>query len=404
MKAYERFLNYVKVHTQSDENSNSCPSTKRQLDLAYILEKEMKEIGLSDVRVDKNGYVYGTIPATKGMEDKAAIGFIAHMDTATDFSGENVNPQIHKNYDGEDVKLGTGNRILSTKQFPHLKNYKGYTLITTDGNTLLGADDKAGIAEILTACETIISTDMPHCKICIGFTPDEEIGRGADLFDIKGFGADFAYTVDGGAEGEIEYENFNAAEAKVYINGFNIHPGDAKNKMINASLVAMEINSMLPNGETPRDTQGYEGFFHLMNMNGNVEKAFLEYIIRDHSKERFEEKKDTLRHIENLINEKYGDNTVKVEIKEQYCNMAQIINEHPHLIENAKKAIQTQGLTPKETPIRGGTDGARLSYEGLPCPNLSTGGYGYHGPYEHITVEGMDICTNVIVEIVKLYS
>ncbi len=404
MKAFERFLEYVKINTKSDEDSTTCPSTKIQFDLAYFLEKEMKKIGISEVRVDDNCYVYGVIPATSGYESKKAIGFISHMDTAPDFSGENVKPQILENYNGEDVVLGNSGRVLSVEQFPHLKKYKGYTLITTDGTTLLGADDKAGIAEILTACETIINNNIPHGKICIGFTPDEEIGSGADHFDIKGFGADFAYTVDGGAEGEIEYENFNAGEATFVINGFNIHPGEAKDKMINASIVAMEINGMLPNAETPRDTEHYEGFYHLIEMEGTVEKAKLVYIVRDHSKEKYEARKTTLKHIEKIINARYGEGTVELIYKEQYCNMVQIINEHPHLVENAKKAIQSQGLQPKETPIRGGTDGARLSYEGLPCPNLSTGGYCYHGPYEHITVEGMDICTNVIVEIVKLYA
>lgn len=404
MRAFERFLEYVKINTKSAESSNTCPSTKIQYDLAYFLEKEMKNIGISNVRVDEKGYVYGEIPATEGYENRKSIGFISHMDTAPDFSGENVKPQIIENYNGEDVVLGNSGRILSVEQFPHLKKYKGSTLITTDGTTLLGADDKAGIAEILTACEQIINGDISHGKICIGFTPDEEIGRGADLFNVKEFGADFAYTVDGGAEGEIEYENFNAGEATFLVNGFNIHPGEAKDKMINASIVAMEINSMLPSGETPDNTEMYEGFYHLIEMEGTVEKAKLVYIVRDHSEELYKAKKVTLQHIEKILNEKYGKGTVELLYKEQYCNMSQIINEHPHLIENAKKAIQTQGLEPKETPIRGGTDGARLSYEGLPCPNLSTGGYCYHGPYEHITVEGMEVCTNVIVEIIKLYS
>lgn len=404
MKAYERLLNYVKVFTTSDEASGTAPSTKRQFDLANQLVQEMKEIGISDVRVDEKCYVYGVIPATEGYENAPKIGFIAHMDTAPDFSGEHVNPQIIEKYDGGDVKLGESGRVLSVKDFPHLPSLKGRTLITTDGTTLLGADDKAGIAEIMTLAETLITEKIPHGKVCVSFTPDEEIGSGADAFDVPGFGADFAYTVDGGAENEIEYENFNACGAKVTVKGFSVHPGSSKDTMINASLVAMEFNAMLPSGDTPRDTDGYEGFFHLHDMKGDVSEAELEYIVRDHSETMFECRQETMRHIEKILNEKYGAGTVTLEIKQQYRNMKEKIEPCMHLIENAKTAAKSAGMVPETVPIRGGTDGARLSFMGLPCPNLGTGGYAYHGPYEHITVEGMDLAVEVLKGIVALYA
>lgn len=404
MKAYERLLNYVKVFTTSDEASETAPSTKRQFDLANQLVQEMKEIGISDVRVDEKCYVYGVIPATEGYENAPKIGFIAHMDTAPDFSGEHVNPQIIEKYDGGDVKLGESGRVLSVKDFPHLPSLKGRTLITTDGTTLLGADDKAGIAEIMTLAETLITEKIPHGKVCVSFTPDEEIGSGADAFDVPGFGADFAYTVDGGAENEIEYENFNACGAKVTVRGFSVHPGSSKDTMINASLVAMEFNAMLPSGDTPRDTDGYEGFFHLHDMKGDVSEAELEYIVRDHSETMFECRQETMRHIEKILNEKYGAGTVTLEIKQQYRNMKEKIEPCMHLIENAKMAAKSAGMVPETVPIRGGTDGARLSFMGLPCPNLGTGGYAYHGPYEHITVEGMDLAVEVLKGIVALYA
>lgn len=404
MKAYERLLNYVKVFTTSDEASGTTPSTKRQFDLANQLVQEMKEIGISDVRVDEKCYVYGVIPATEGYENAPKIGFIAHMDTAPDFSGEHVNPQIIENYDGGDVKLGESGRVLSVKDFPHLPSLKGRTLITTDGTTLLGADDKAGIAEIMTLAEILITENIPHGKVCVSFTPDEEIGSGADAFDVPGFGADFAYTVDGGAENEIEYENFNACGAKVTIKGFSVHPGSSKDTMINASLVAMEFNAMLPSGDTPRDTDGYEGFFHLHDMKGDVSEAELEYIVRDHSEMMFECRQETMRHIEKILNEKYGAGTVALEIKQQYRNMKEKIEPCMHLIENAKMAAKSAGMVPETVPIRGGTDGARLSFMGLPCPNLGTGGYAYHGPYEHITAEGMDLAVEVLKGIVALYA
>ena len=374
MRAYERFLNYVKIHTTSDENSNTTPSTRRQFDLAEILAEEMKKLGVKDVRVDENCYVYGTVPATPGYEDKPAIGLIAHLDTAPDFCGEHVNPQIHRNYNGEDVTLGDSGKVLSVKTFPHLKELKGRTLITTDGTTLLGADDKAGIAEIMTVAEELLKGTMSHGKVCIAFTPDEEVGSGADKMDIPAFGAQYAYTADGGCENEIVYENFNASEAVFKIRGFNIHPGEAKNKMINAALVGMEINSMLPNLETPAHTELYEGFFHLCEMEGTVENATLQYIIRDHSAASFEARENTLKHIEKTMNEKYGQGTVKLEIHEQYRNMIEKVAPCMQLVDYAKDAIRELGMEPNTDPIRGGTDGAQLSFRGLPCPNLGTGG------------------------------
>ena len=404
MRAYERLLNYVKIHTTSDENSNTTPSTRRQFDLAEVLSEEMKNHGVKDVRVDENCYVYGSIPATPGYEDKPAIGLIAHLDTAPDFCGEHVNPQIHRNYSGEDIVLGDSGKVLSVRTFPHLKKLKGRTLITTDGTTLLGADDKAGIAEIMTVAEELLKGTMPHGKVCIAFTPDEEVGSGADKMDIPGFGAQYAYTADGGCENEIVYENFNASDAIFKITGFNIHPGEAKNKMVNAALVGMEINSMLPGLETPAHTELYEGFFHLCEMEGTVEKATLQYIVRDHSAASFEARENTLRHIEKLMNEKYGQGTVRLEIHEQYRNMAEKIEPCMQLVDYAKDAIREQGMEPDTDPIRGGTDGSRLSFRGLPCPNLGTGGYAFHGPYEHITAEGMDTAVNVMLGILKRFA
>lgn len=404
MRAYERFLNYVKIHTTSDENSNTTPSTRRQFDLAEILAEEMKKLGVKDVRVDENCYVYGTVPATPGYEDKPAIGLIAHLDTAPDFCGEHVNPQIHRNYNGEDVTLGDSGKVLSVKTFPHLKELKGRTLITTDGTTLLGADDKAGIAEIMTVAEELLKGTMSHGKVCIAFTPDEEVGSGADKMDIPAFGAQYAYTADGGCENEIVYENFNASEAVFKIRGFNIHPGEARNKMINAALVGMEINSMLPNLETPAHTELYEGFFHLCEMEGTVENATLQYIIRDHSAASFEARENTLRHIETIMNEKYGQGTVKLEIHEQYRNMIEKVAPCMQLVDYAKDAIRELGMEPNTDPIRGGTDGAQLSFRGLPCPNLGTGGYAFHGPYEHITAEGMDTAVHVMLGILKRFA
>lgn len=401
MKAYERLLNYVIVHTTSEEESETAPSTDRQFVLGRLLAEELKALGVENIRMDDNCYVYAMLPATPGMEQVPGLGFIAHMDTAPDFSGENVRPQIIRNYDGNDVPLGNSGRILSQKDFPHLPSLKGRTLITTDGTTLLGADDKAGIAEIMTLVEEILAEEIPHGRLCIGFTPDEEIGRGTDFFDVEGFGADYAYTVDGGAENEIEYENFNAAGAKVQVCGFSVHPGGAKDIMINAALVAMEFNDMLPKGDTPRDTEGYEGFFHLCKMSGDVTEAKLEYIVRDHDASMFQCRIGMLHHIEKLLNEKYGEGTITLTITEQYRNMKEKLEPCMYLIDYACQAVREAGLQPIRVPIRGGTDGARLSYMGLPCPNLGTGGYGFHGPCEHITAEGMDAVVQILKGIVK---
>ena len=404
MRAYERFLKYIRVYTTSDDNSETIPSTQRQFDLGNKLAQEMQELGISNVRIDDKCYVYGEIPAAKGYEDAPGIGFIAHMDTAPDFSGEGVNPQIIQNYDGSRVALGNSGLFLDPADFPHLSSLKGRTLITTDGTTLLGGDDKAGIAEIMTLAEILLKEDIPHGKICIGFTPDEEIGRGADCFDIENFGADFAYTVDGGVENELEYENFNAAGAEVHIKGFPVHPGSSKNTLVNAVQVAVEFHNMLPAGETPRYTEEYEGFYHLCDLNGDIAQASMVYIIRDHDSHLFESRISTMKHIAKLLNEKYGVGTVTLTIKEQYRNMKEKIEPCMHLIENAKQAAQEAGLSPVTVPIRGGTDGARLSYMGLPCPNLGTGGYAAHGPCEHITVEGMDLVVEILKGIVKRYA
>ena len=402
MRAYERLLKYVVIHTTSDENSEKVPSTDRQFNLANVLAEEMKNLGIEDSAVDSHAYVTGHIPATPGYENAPKIGFIAHLDTAPDSSGENVRPCIHENYDGCDVELGNG-KVLSSEQFPHLKNLKGRTLITTDGSTLLGADDKAGIAEIMTMAENILKEGIPHGAISIAFTPDEEIGHGAELLDIDAFGADFAYTVDGGAENEIEYENFNAAKAVFKINGISVHPGDAKNRMINAALLACEIASMLPAAETPAHTENRDGFYHLTDIRGDVEQAEIAYIVRDHDQSLYEAKLKTLRMIEKTMNERYPMGTVVLTITEQYKNMIEKIRPHMHIVETAKHCIAEQGLSPLEIPVRGGTDGAQLSFRGLPCPNLGLGGYAYHGPYEHITAEGMDAVVKILCSIVKSY-
>lgn len=404
MRAYERLLNYVKIHTTSCDKSDGTPSTARQFELAGLLREELEKLGVKDARVDEKCYVYGTIPATLGCQDVPSIGFIAHMDTAPDFSGEHVSAQVIENYDGKDVALGASGRTLAVKDFAHLPSLAGRTLITTDGTTLLGADDKAGVAEIMTLAEELQKGDMPHGKVCIGFTPDEEIGRGADAFDVEGFGADFAYTVDGDAENQIEYENFNACAAEVTIRGFSVHPGSSKDTMINASLVAMEFNSMLPAGDTPRNTEGYEGFFHLCGMSGDVSGAKLQYIVRDHSAEMFECRKQMLIHAAKLLREKYGEQAVELKLTEQYRNMKEKIEPCMHLIANAEQAIRDAGMEPVTVPIRGGTDGARLSYMGLPCPNLGTGGHAFHGPYEHVTAEGMDKVVEVLKGILKQYA
>ncbi len=404
MRAYERFLKYVTVHTTSDPRSESHPTTKCQFDLAYQLVEEMKELGIEDARVDDKCYVYGTLPATEGFEHAKALGFIAHMDTSDAASGLNVKPQIHAEYDGGDI-FQEGNRsYITVKQFPFLSKLKGHTLITTDGTTLLGADDKAGIAEILTMVERIQTEQIPHGKLCIGFTPDEEVGQGADFFDVAGFGADYAYTVDGGDVCEIEYENFNAAAAVVTVHGFSVHPGSAKDTMINAQNVAMEFHMALPKFERPEHTEGREGFYHLTDMSGDVTTATLEYIIRDHDEAKFRAKKDTMQLIAARLNTQYGTGTVELAITDSYANMIEQIRPHFHLIENARTAIEKVGLQPVECPIRGGTDGARLSYMGLPCPNLGTGGFGFHGLSEGISVEKMDQSVEILLNLVAIYT
>lgn len=399
MKAYERLLKYAAVDTPSDPVSGLHPSSACQFDLAKMLVEELKALGVDNAEVDEKCYVYASIPATEGYEDCKSLGFIAHMDTAPDFNGCGVKPQIIENYDGTDVVLGESGRILKVKDFPDLAEMKGRTLITTDGTSLLGSDDKSGIAEIMTMVERILSENIPHGKLCISFTPDEEIGEGADHFDVERFGADVAYTMDGGKEGEIEYENFNAAGAVVIVNGNNVHPGSAKDIMINAQLVAMELNGMLPADEVPSKTEGYEGFFHLTDMHGTVEQAKLEYIIRDHDREKFEAKKEFMQNIVHEINEKYGAGTAELTVKDQYYNMKEKIEPHLYLIDYAKEAAKEVGLNPAVVAIRGGTDGARLSFMGLPCPNLGTGGFGFHGPYEHVTAEGMDLCVEMMLKI-----
>lgn len=406
MKAYKRLLNYVTVHTTSDDNNaDSSPSFAGELVLANHLAKEMTDLGVSSVKVDQNGYVYGKIPATPGCESIRTIGFIAHLDTAPDFNGKDVRPQIHENYDGTDIPLGNSGLILDTKTFPHLKNFVGRTLITTDGTSLLGADDKAGIAEIMTLAEILLENpSIAHGEIAIAFTPDEEIGSGASLLDLKEFGAEIAYTLDGGIEGELSFENFNACAASVIFHGRSIHPGEAKNKMVNASLLAMEFNQMLPASDIPARTEGYEGFYHLTNMEGNEETAKLSYIVRDHDPNHFLFRQYTLKHIAEIMNEKYGSGCVVLEIKESYRNMREKIEPFMEIVDYAKAAILASSMEPIVEPIRGGTDGARLSFRGLPCPNLGTGGFAFHGPFEHITVEGMDKTVDMLLQLVGLFA
>ena len=404
MRAYERFLNYIKFDTASSDTSGVTPSTEGQRVLAEALCRELIALGVENAHVDENAYVMCHLPATSGYEDAASVGFIAHMDTSPDFSGKDVNVQIIENYDGGLVKLGDSGRVLDPAEFEHLPALAGRTLITTDGTTLLGADDKAGIAEIMTAIEMIIKGDVPHGPLAFCFTPDEEIGEGADHFNVEKFGTASAYTVDGSAEGEIEFENFNAYGAKFDIIGRNIHPGDAKDKMINAALVAHEIVSMLPAGDTPAHTEGYEGFYHLTDVEGCAEKASLSFIIRDHDADMMRARLATLRHIEKLMCEKYGEGNVKLTLSEQYRNMKEIIEQYPHTVEIAREVIKGLGMTPISNPVRGGTDGARISFMGIPCPNLGTGGYAFHGPYEHITAEGMDACVGIIMGLVAAYA
>ena len=392
----ERFLKYVSFDTMSDEFSETCPSSEKQKLLGAYLVEEMKAMGIADAYMDANGYVYGTVPGDPSLP---TIGLIAHMDTSPDASGANVQAKIVE-YTGEDICLNEEKQIfLREADYPSLKNHHGKHLIVTDGTTLLGADDKAGIAEIMTVAEFLLTTRMSHATLKIGFTPDEEIGRGADLFDVKGFAADFAYTADGGAIGEIEYENFNAAGAKVVFNGLNIHPGAAKDKMVNSQYIAMEFQSLLPAAQKPEHTEGYEGFIHLTDMQGEVEQSTLRYIIRDHDLAKFEEKKALMESAAAFINAKYGAGTCELTVKDSYFNMRKCIEPCMHIVERAKKAMRAVGMEAVEVPIRGGTDGARLSYEGLPCPNLCTGGENYHGRFEYIPVEDMELCVKMLANI-----
>ena len=404
MRAYERFLNYVPVWTTSDETSDTVPSADRELVLARMLVEEMKGLGIADARVDDKGYVYGHIPATPGCEDKPSLGLVAHMDTVADASGENIKPQIIENYDGKDVVLKGSGDILKVEEFPYLAELKGRTLITTDGTTLLGADDKAGIAEILTVAEEIIKEGLPHGKICIGFTPDEEIARGAKHFDVEGFGADYAYTLDGDEEGEIQFENFNASTAFITIHGVSVHTGSAKDVMVNSQTIATEIHQMLPVNERPETTEGYEGFYHLVSIQGNVTTTKMKYFIRDFDRRSFDARAQKLRDIAEEMNKKYGEGKVEVEIVESYYNMREKIEPCMQLIDYAKAAIEHVGITPIVSPVRGGTDGARLSFKGLPCPNLGTGGHAFHGVFEHITVEGMDKAVLIVKDIIRQFA
>lgn len=404
MRAYERFLNYVPVWTTSDETSDTVPSADRELVLARMLVEEMKGLGIADAIVDDKGYVYGHIPATPGCENKPSLGLVAHMDTVADASGENIKPQIIENYDGKDVVLKGSGDILKVDEFPYLAELKGRTLITTDGTTLLGADDKAGIAEILTVAEEIIKEGLPHGKICIGFTPDEEIARGAKHFDVEGFGADYAYTLDGDEEGEIQFENFNASTAFITIHGVSVHTGSAKDVMVNSQTIATEIHQMLPVNERPETTEGYEGFYHLVSVQGNVTTTKMKYFIRDFDRRSFDARAQKLRDIAEEMNKKYGEGKVEVEIVESYYNMREKIEPCMQLIDYAKAAIEHAGITPIVSPVRGGTDGARLSFKGLPCPNLGTGGHAFHGVFEHITVEGMDKAVLIVKDIIRQFA
>lgn len=392
----ERFLNYVSFNTQSDEASETCPSTEGQRKLGAALVAEMQEMGIADARMDENGYVYGTVP---GNPDLPTIGLIAHMDTSPDASGADIKARIVE-YNGGDVCLNERLGIfLRESDYPSLKNHYGKHLIVTDGTTLLGADDKAGVAEILTAAETLLRQGGRHATLKIGFTPDEEIGRGADKFDVKGFGADYAYTADGGPVGEIEYENFNAAGARVIVHGRNIHPGSAKGKMVNSQRIAMEFDALLPVEQRPEFTEGYEGFFHLNGMQGSVEETRLHYIIRDHDMDKFQEKKAVMTAAAEFINRKYGGGTLDLQLRDSYFNMKKCIEPCMYVVDRAMNAMRAVGMEPVAVPIRGGTDGARLSYEGLPCPNLCTGGENYHGRFEFIPVEDMELCVKMLVKI-----
>lgn len=404
MEVLERFINYVKIDTQSAEETESFPSTEKQKNLAKVLVRELRELGAEDVGMDANGYVYARIPATDGGREKRTIGFLAHMDTSPDASGADVKPTIVSNYDGGDILLNAEkNIVLSPKVYPELAQYVGKTVVTTDGTTLLGADDKAGVAEIMTMAEYLLThPEAKHGPVAIAFTPDEEVGRGVDFFDLKRFGADYAYTVDGGGLGELEYENFNAASLKVVVHGINVHPGEAKNKMKNAVRIAEEFDGMLPASEKPELTEGYEGFFHLMQFTGDVEHAELQYILRDHDRSLFEEKKRLAENIGRCLNLLYGEGTVEVQLKDSYYNMREkIAPDYMFLIENAEAKMEALGITPRIQPIRGGTDGARLSFMGIPCPNLFTGGHNYHGRFEYCIAESMELAVKLLLSLVS---
>ena len=400
MNITERFLKYVSFCTTSDEETNMTPSTPGQMEFAKYLASELKEIGMQEVTLDENGYVMATLPAN--VEGKPTIGFIAHMDTAPDASGKNVKARIVENYDGQDILLNAEkNIVFEVAKYPEILDYQGQDIIVTDGTTLLGADDKAGLAEIVTACEYLIQhPEIQHGKIRVGFTPDEEIGQGADHFDVEKFGCDFAYTMDGGAVGELEYENFNAAGCKVKVHGVNVHPGYGYHKMINSMRIANQFATMLPRWETPEHTQGYEGFYHLIAMNGSVEETTLQYIIRDHDRARFESRKREIEHLARKINQEYGEGTVEVEIRDQYYNMREKVEPVMHIVTLVEEAMKEVGVTPKVQPIRGGTDGARLSFEGLPCPNIFAGGVNFHSRFEYLPIPSMEKAMEVILQIV----
>ena len=403
MRAYERFLTYARIATDSAEGTGTSPSTACQWDLARVLVDELTTLGMENVALSPFGVVTASLSATPGCEDAPALGFLAHMDTAPAFSGRGVEPILHPDYDGGDVVLPKEGRVLRVADFPELKTLKGRTLITADGSTLLGADDKAGIAEIMTLCERLIGEKIPHGKICVAFTPDEEIGEGPDHFDVPAFGAKYAYTLDGGAEGEIEYENFNAASAVVNITGVSVHPGTAKDAMENAVLMAMELNALLPAEQVPARTSGYEGFFHLDEISGNVAFTKMVYIIPDHDRDKFREKKALMERAVAAVQAAHPKAVVELQMRDSYYNMVGQLAGCMHLVDNAKKAAEMAGVEPRTCPIRGGTDGARLSFMSLPCPNLGTGGYNFHGPYECITVEGMDAMVDIALNLVALY-
>ena len=401
MTLTERFLKYVSFCTTSDEETNMTPSTPGQMEFAKYLAAELEEIGMQEVTLDENGYVMATLPANT--EGKPTIGFIAHMDTAPDASGKNVKARIVENYDGQDIVLNAEkNIVFEVAKYPEILDYKGQDIIVTDGTTLLGADDKAGLAEIVTACEYLIEhPEIEHGKIRVGFTPDEEIGQGADHFDVEKFDCDFAYTMDGGAVGELEYENFNAAGCKIKVHGVNVHPGYGYHKMINSIRIANHFASMLPRWETPEHTQGYEGFYHLIAMNGSVEETTLQYIIRDHDRARFESRKREVEHLVRKLNQEYGEGTVEVEIRDQYYNMREKVEPVMHIVTLVEEAMKEVGVTPKVQPIRGGTDGARLSFEGLPCPNIFAGGVNFHSRFEYLPIPSMEKAMQVILQIVR---